>query len=125
MLTERLKKMRKEHGYKQLDIADKIGTGRTTYAKYETGDIQPPIDQVIRLSDLFDVSVDYLLGKSNDRTSPNAKKSDIRDPDIIKIQRARENLGPVDREKMMKLLMLTFEEAFPKEKNDNGKEQEN
>jgi transcriptional regulator with XRE-family HTH domain len=66
--------LRKEHYYKQSDIAEMIGVGRTTYAKYETGDIQPPTDQIVKLSDLFSVSTDYLLGKSNNPIPPDRKK---------------------------------------------------
>ena len=66
LVTARLKSLRKEYYFKQSDVADKIGIGRTTYSKYETGDILPPVDQVVKLSNLFNVSTDYLLNKSDD-----------------------------------------------------------
>jgi transcriptional regulator with XRE-family HTH domain len=74
---ERLKQLRKEYNYKQADVADKLNVGRTTYAKYETGDIQPPVDQIVNLSNIFNVSTDFLLNKSDDPTPPNKKDAPL------------------------------------------------
>ena len=71
---ERLKSLRKQNNYKQIEVANILGIGRTTYAKYETGDIQPPIDQIIKISDFFNVTTDWLLNKSNDPKPPNKKE---------------------------------------------------
>ena len=47
-------------------IAEKIGMARVTYTGYENGTKQPPLDTVNKLADLFDVTTDYLLGRSDD-----------------------------------------------------------
>ena len=44
--NEKLKECRKQAGYTQLDMAKMIGVARTTYAEYEQGKIQPPIDKI-------------------------------------------------------------------------------
>ena len=44
--NEKLKECRKQAGYTQLDMAKIIGVARTTYAEYEQGKIQPPIDKI-------------------------------------------------------------------------------
>ena len=44
--NEKLKECRKQAGYTPLDLAKIIGVARTTYAKYEQGKIQPPLDKV-------------------------------------------------------------------------------
>ena len=44
--NEKLKECRKQAGYTQLDMAKMIGVARTTYAEYEQGKIQPPLDKV-------------------------------------------------------------------------------
>ena len=72
---DRLKNLRKENCYKQIEMADVLKIGRTTYAKYETGDIQPPVDQIIKISDFFGVSTDWLLNKTDDPIPPNKKNS--------------------------------------------------
>ena len=47
--NEKLKECRKQAGYTQLDMAKLIGVARTTYAEYEQGKIQPPLDKVQKI----------------------------------------------------------------------------
>ena len=47
--NEKLKECRKQAGYTQLDMARIIGVARTTYAEYEQGKIQPPLDKVQKI----------------------------------------------------------------------------
>ena len=47
--NEKLKECRKQAGYTQLDMANLIGVARTTYAEYEQGKIQPPLDKVQKI----------------------------------------------------------------------------
>lgn len=47
--NEKLKECRKQAGYTQLDMARLIGVARTTYAEYEQGKIQPPLDKVQKI----------------------------------------------------------------------------
>lgn len=47
--NEKLKEFRKKAGYTQLDMAMIIGVARTTYAEYEQGKIQPPLDKVQKI----------------------------------------------------------------------------
>ena len=47
--NEKLKECRKQAGYTQSDMAKLIGVARTTYAEYEQGKIQPPIDKVQKI----------------------------------------------------------------------------
>lgn len=69
--NERLKQLRLEKEWLQKDLAKKIGVGRTTITRYETGEISPDIDKLIELSNIFDCSLDYLLGKSNVKNAPD------------------------------------------------------
>jgi transcriptional regulator with XRE-family HTH domain len=63
--TDRLIKLRKERNITQADLAKQLGIERTTYGKYETSGIQPPLEIIIKLAGYYDVSTDYILG--NDR----------------------------------------------------------
>ena len=45
----RLKELRKNAGFTQVQVAEKIGVARTTYAEYEQGKIQPPLDKVQKI----------------------------------------------------------------------------
>ena len=62
----RLKELRKENGLKRSEFAKAIGLPATTIANYENGTRQAPYELLIAFSDFFDVSIDFLLGKSSD-----------------------------------------------------------
>lgn len=59
-IAERLKRLREQSGMSQQQVANRLGIGRTTYVKYETGDSKPT-RKLNELAKLFNVSVDYLL----------------------------------------------------------------
>ena len=64
--ADRLIELRKKKNLYQKDIANHFGIERTAYGKYENKGIQPPPDMIVKLADFFDVTTDYLLGKSDD-----------------------------------------------------------
>ena len=59
--NEKLKECRKQAGYTQLDMARLIGVARTTYADYENGKIQPPIDKIRKISEWLDLPLEKLM----------------------------------------------------------------
>lgn len=58
-----LVKARKEKGYSQEVLAEKIGVSRQAVSKWETGDAQPALAQLIALADILDISLDVLCGR--------------------------------------------------------------
>lgn len=56
-----LKECRKNKGLTQYDASKKIGVARTTYADYENGKIQPPIDKIRKISDWLDLPLEKLM----------------------------------------------------------------
>ncbi|MCL2255294.1 MAG: helix-turn-helix domain-containing protein [Firmicutes bacterium] len=56
-----IKELRKQSGYTQAFVAEKIGVRQSSYNKYESGKSRPEYENLIKLSKLYDVSVDYLL----------------------------------------------------------------
>ncbi|MFY0545500.1 helix-turn-helix domain-containing protein [Brevibacillus sp. H7] len=64
--AEREKRKAKDPKWTQGYVADLIGVARPTYTAYEAGTKQPPMETVSKLADLFNVSTDYLHGKTND-----------------------------------------------------------
>ncbi|KRE60031.1 helix-turn-helix transcriptional regulator [Nostocoides sp. Soil756] len=60
-LGERIKTLRKEHGWSQADLATRLNADAGQISRYENGKITPSVEAVIRLADIFDVSCDYLL----------------------------------------------------------------
>ena len=62
----RLKDIREDRDLKQQEIASYLHIKQNTYSQYENGHRQIPIDLLIKLSEYYKTSVDYLLGVSDD-----------------------------------------------------------
>ena len=60
----RLKELRKKKGLSQLRLATELNTTQNTISRYETGEREPGIDELIKIADYFNVSVDYLIGRT-------------------------------------------------------------
>jgi len=63
---ERILKIKKDKKILQKDIANAIGITVRNYQRYEKGEQQPTLPVLIALADYFDVSLDYLVGRSDD-----------------------------------------------------------
>ena len=63
--SERIKELRNQIGWSQLQLADKLGLSKQTISQYERGVRKPDQDNLIALCDIFNVSSDYLLGKAD------------------------------------------------------------
>ena len=68
--SSRIRELRKERGLKQQDIADMLFIDKTTVSKWEVGANFPNQNIQNALADFFGVTVDYLLGRSDSRTTP-------------------------------------------------------
>ena len=65
IFTERIKDLRIENGYKQEEIAEKLNITTSAYGYYEQGRNEPSLKTVRKISDIYQVSTDYLFGKIN------------------------------------------------------------
>ena len=60
-LSEKIMDLRKKSGWSQEELAERLGISRQSVSKWETGESIPDIDKIIRMSELWNVSTDYLL----------------------------------------------------------------
>ena len=60
----RLRELRKKKRLSQLRLATELHTTQNTISRYETGEPEPGIDELIKIADNLNVSVDYLLGRT-------------------------------------------------------------
>ena len=60
-LADRIQYLRKQKGYSQEDLADKVGVSRKAVSKWESEQSTPDLEKVIAMSELFEVTTDYLL----------------------------------------------------------------
>lgn len=75
---DRLKELRKELNLTQEEFAKKIGYTRTAISAWEIGRNEPSNDDTIKLANFFNVSTDFLLGKTDIR-NPEKKEPDLLD----------------------------------------------
>lgn len=65
-LAERLVQLRQQRGIRQKDIAELLGVSERAVQYYESGKRHPDFEGLIKLADYFNVSLDYLVGRSDD-----------------------------------------------------------
>lgn len=116
-LGERLKFLR---GCRtQEEIAFKLGLSRARYSHYENDRVEPDTETLNKMADLFDVTIDYLLGRSD--TPSYTEKEDeefrkaISDPDL---KRWHSELPEEDEEDLKKLKMMW--DIIKSDKNNNN-----
>lgn len=63
----RIRELRKERGLKQREMADICGLKLRTYQDYEYGKCYPTVAGLVFLAEYFDVSLDYLMGRTDKR----------------------------------------------------------
>lgn len=83
-IAESLKRFRREFGLKQKDVAETLGIKQPTYQVYEAKSV-PSAAIIIKLADAYDVSADYLLGRTDE---PRPPKLDAKSLDLIRAMRA-------------------------------------
>jgi transcriptional regulator with XRE-family HTH domain len=62
MLSRRIQELRAPLGWSQVELAKRLQISKQTVSNWENDNIQPSVDMLMRLSRLFGVSTDYLLG---------------------------------------------------------------
>ncbi|MEY8538175.1 helix-turn-helix transcriptional regulator [Lactococcus muris] len=102
--SDRLKTLRLESGYTQQELAQKIGlSSQGAYRKYETGEGKPRAAKLEKLASIFGVSVSYLLGETDIRSSSDfiermANLSEAQQEDVIKFLQKQEDTTSAHQE---------------------------
>jgi len=106
--NERLRQLREEKGMDREQLAARLDMSYSTIAKYEAGSRFPDQDTLLKLADIFDVSTDYLLGKSDfrrplpqtvapylpegfDKLSPEARKEVMDFIEYVRVKYAKKD----------------------------------
>ncbi len=75
MDTKRMRMLRRYYDYTQKQIAELLHVAQSTYSDYEHGRANIPIDSLVVLAKLYGVSLDYLVGLSDD-SGPERKRGE-------------------------------------------------
>ena len=65
MIIRRIRDLREDHDYTQAALADHLHITQAAYSNYETGERSVPIEVLIQLARFYNVSIDYLLGETD------------------------------------------------------------
>ena len=111
---ERLKKLRKEKNIYQLELANFIGVSRPTITQYESGDRRPDHDTLKNIANYFNVSVDYLLGNTDERSPADKiiqkdKEKNVEVKELLdrfNVQLEGEELTEQDKEAVIDVLRM-------------------
>ena len=114
---DRLKALRKQNHYTQADVAKQLHISKSAYGYYEQGKTIPDAYTLNRLADIFNVTIDYIVGRTNASLAATNKNSivvedDLEREELRKIQEARNKMNNKDKRKMMNILQATFDEYF-------------
>lgn len=102
LLGEKIRELREKRGFSQEELGVLIGKTRDNISSYEIGRSAPQPDTLIKLADLFKVSIDYLLGRTddphqifttNEEMSPEQKHVVFRITEMIKEDMPEEDLA--------------------------------
>lgn len=74
MNTNKLRDLREDRDLTQADIAEILNVNQTTYSRYERGDINIPLDVLIKMALFFDTSIDYILNVTDNKKPYKRKK---------------------------------------------------
>ena len=78
-MHNRIRDLREDMGLRQSDLAERTGIDQRTISNYETGKTTPDAYALIKLADFFDVSIDYLVGRTRYDFSSSEKKQRLID----------------------------------------------
>lgn len=90
MFSARMEWLREKRGHTQKELAQKLGIARTTYSGYAHGAREPDLATLNKIADYFEVSTDYLLGRTDDPRMYHKdyknlqEKIDLTDDEILK-----------------------------------------
>ena len=65
MLNERIRELRLAAGFCQVELAEKLGVSKQSVSNWENDNIQPSIEMLVKISRIFNVSTDFILGEDN------------------------------------------------------------
>ena len=99
--SENLRRLRKEKGWTQIDLAKKLKCTQGMITAYETGRRVPTLERLTIMSNLFGVHIDQILGRSDKSLPANEQ---VKSPKLLKKFEELQQLPPADRRAVFKMI---------------------
>lgn len=100
----RIKELRKERKFTQQRLADLLGVDKSSISKYEHGVNAADHEQLKKLSDIFNVSMDYLLGRTDNRNNSIIEGTYKNDKIQIEVNQKKIDLTPKEIQELINKL---------------------
>lgn len=116
MLGDRLKELRLNNGLKQSDLLKKFNLSSARYSQYENDKRVPDYELLIKFADFYNVSIDYLLGRTNVIKPENIDENDL----LAKLNTA-DSETKASVEQFLNYLLYEKERKNKEKNNNNAK----
>ena len=103
----RIKQLREEKKWTQLELSQKMNCAMSSIAMYENETRNPSLEVLVKLSEIFNCSIDYILGKSEIRNPEEKDSNEVHTPQARAIARGFDKLPP-DKQKIYTELLNTL-----------------
>lgn len=111
---DRIRKLREEKGLTQEELAKILGISRATLASWETGRREPDFETTSKIAEFFGVSIDYLLGRTNN-PAPNGSGKPSLEEEFSEIanvlRRSGKKLTPEDKKRIARIIKAAIEDV--------------
>ena len=108
-IAARIRQCREAHQMTKAELADKASLTPAAITQFEEGDRTPSAESLKKLSDVLQISIDYLLGKGDDAEF-------LKDPQMQAMFRGMKQLNPEDIKLMQGVYQMLLERNKPKKK---------
>ena len=119
-----IRALRSSRSLSQEELSQQLNVHQTAIRQWETGKTNPDMNQAIRLADFFGVSVDYILGRSNDNNPPEVASPTTADDIVILARNAGEKVTEEEMRELKNEIARTIDYFIYKktqEKQDGQK----
>lgn len=112
-----VKELCKKQGISINTLEERVGFSRNSLYSWRNSSPKPEKLNVI--ADYFNVSTDYLLGRTDNPIIAKSNDNDSETPQYRAIQRKAKNLSVADQERLIQIMNLTFQDVFNGGENDD------
>ena len=120
IISERMRSLRESVKLSQMKLSKEFGISQSALARYETNDAMPPLELLLKYADYFDVSMDYIFGRTNDprgATYQNHVNVGMNNPEMARFVEMCFDPGSPMNERLKSTLVQMLSEAGHEEKH--------
>ena len=120
IISERIRSLRESVRLSQMKLSKEFGISQSALARYETNDAMPPLELLLKYADYFDVSMDYVFGRTDDprgATYQNHVNVGMNNPEMARFVEMCFDPGSPMNERLKSTLVQMLSETGYEEKH--------